>query len=216
MAGRRCDAVIFDFDGVIVDSVAIKLKAFTDLYAPHGAEVVAKVAAYQLHHGGMSRYLKFKHYEEDLLGRPLDETRLNDLCIRYNAAVEEAVTATPAIAGAEDALRRLSPHMPLFVASGTPEEELRRIVERRGLAGFFVAVRGAPTVKDDLVAEIVGAHRLDPARTLMVGDAITDHDAATRHGLPFLGVVAPGERSPFPAPTEVVPDLRGLAERLLG
>ncbi|MGQ9371097.1 HAD family hydrolase [Azospirillum sp. ST 5-10] len=216
MARPRYGAVVFDFDGVIVDSTRLKLDAFATLYRPHGAAVVAAVTAYQRHHGGLSRFLKFKHFEEELLGRPLSGERMSELSARYNALVEDAVGAAPAVPGAEEALRALSGTLPLFVASGTPEEELRRIVERRGLAGYFTDVRGAPRVKEDLVGDIVAGHGLDAARTLMVGDAITDHDAAAAHGLPFLGVVPAGEEDPFPPGTPTVPDLHGLAERVLG
>ena len=60
----RFDALILDFDGVVLQSVDVKTRAFTELYAEHGPEVVAKVVAHHLVHGGVSRYEKFR-----LMGR---------------------------------------------------------------------------------------------------------------------------------------------------
>jgi phosphoglycolate phosphatase-like HAD superfamily hydrolase len=207
-----CDAIVFDFDGVIVDSTALKLEAFVTLYRPYGEAVVEAVKDYQLAHGGISRIPKLRYFEEELLGRPATEERLAELAARYNAMVEEAVVAAPAIAGAEAFLRRHAGRLPMFVASGTPEEELVRIVERRGLAEYFMEVRGAPAIKEAIVAELLPAHGLTADRTVFVGDATTDYHAAAHHGMPFVGVVAEGGVDLFPPGTTVIRDLRDLEQ----
>ena len=48
------DAIIFDFDGVLVESVDVKTNAFAMLYAEHGPDVVKRVVAYHQEHGGIS------------------------------------------------------------------------------------------------------------------------------------------------------------------
>ena len=47
--------IFFDFDGVLVESVEIKIHAFRKLYAEHGENVVEKVLAHHMEHGGISR-----------------------------------------------------------------------------------------------------------------------------------------------------------------
>ena len=51
--------LVFDFDGVLADSVDIKADAFAELYSPYGSEIVEQVVAHQLANGGMSRFEKF-------------------------------------------------------------------------------------------------------------------------------------------------------------
>lgn len=211
-----CSAVIFDFDGVLVDSNAIKIGAFIELYRAQGPEFCDAVATYYRLHGGVSRDRKFRHYEEVLLGRPPDEGRIAELSQRFSELVEEAVTRCPPIAGALEFIRRYFGALPMSVASGTPEVELQRIVERRGWTPLFVEVRGAPADKSDLVSEIVRNQRLDPALTVLVGDALTDLEAARANGLPFIGIVPPGEDNIFPAGTHVEPDLTGLDAAIAG
>src|SRR3989304_1573816 len=56
-------AIIFDFDGVIVESVDIKTKAFARLFEHEGKVVVEKVVDYHLKNGGVSRFDKFRVYQ---------------------------------------------------------------------------------------------------------------------------------------------------------
>ena len=63
-------AIIFDFDGVVVESGEIKTQAFANLYSDHGETVMSAVARYHVLHGGMSRYQKFRYFQETLLEKP--------------------------------------------------------------------------------------------------------------------------------------------------
>lgn len=205
-------AIIFDFDGVVAESGKIKTQAFAKLYQPYGETIVAAVVQHHNQNGGMSRYRKFHYYQQHFLDKPTltaDEEKALDR--RFSELVMEAVIACDAVPGANELIHQQATRIPLFVASGTPESELKVIVERRGLASYFTEVRGAPTLKQTLVAEIVAAHGLNPASTLMIGDALVDYESADENGLAFLGRVCPGDPNPFPAHVTVVPDLCGLA-----
>ncbi|SFW11137.1 HAD family hydrolase [Nitrosovibrio sp. Nv17] len=210
MRASRWQAIIFDFDGVVVESGDIKTQAFGSLYRAHGQAVVEAVMHYHRLHGGMSRYRKFHYFQEHLLKRPpltADEERQLDR--RFSELVVEAVIASEAVPGANELIRREAARIPLFIASGTPEVELNAIVARRGLSGYFTGVRGSPTPKQTLVGEILAGHGLSREQVLMVGDALIDYESARQHGIAFLGRVRPGDANPFPAEVEVVPDLRG-------
>jgi phosphoglycolate phosphatase-like HAD superfamily hydrolase len=208
--------IVFDFDGVLADSVDVKTRAFAALYAEHGAEVVSEVVAYHLAHGGLSRFEKFRHFQEHLLRRPpLTAGEEDDLGNRFRTAVFEAVVAAPWVAGAREALERLAAEMPLFVASGTPDGELREIIAGRGMERFFVSVHGSPTGKGEILRTLAARHGFAPGRMLMVGDAATDLAGARAAGTAFLGRVPAGEPNPFPAGVPVVAELWPLAERPL-
>ncbi|MCR6644454.1 MAG: HAD-IA family hydrolase [Terricaulis sp.] len=199
------EAVFFDFDGVIVDSFHVKTRAFAALYADDYPEIVEDVIAYHNANGGVSRHRKFEYFEGVLLGRAPTPQRLDDLAGRFAEAVVEAVIASPEIEGAERLLADLQAQgTPCYVASGTPEEELKMIVARRRLAPYFRAVRGAPAEKAEILAEFIAAHGHDPARCLMVGDALTDYRAAALVGVPFLGVASCAEAAPFPPGVSIV------------
>ena len=50
------EAIIFDFDGVLVESVDVKTRAFASLYEKYGQKVVAQVEDYHLNNGGIARF----------------------------------------------------------------------------------------------------------------------------------------------------------------
>lgn len=205
------EAIIFDFDGVVVESGDIKTQAFANLYRDHGDAIMAAVTRYHCLNGGMSRYHKFRYFQQHLLKKPpltRHEEQLLDR--RFSELVVEAVIASEAVPGAAELIRKEAARIPLFVASGTPEAELNTIVERRGLAPFFTAVRGSPTPKQTLVADILATHALTPGRVLMIGDALVDYQSALLNNIAFLGRVRPGDENPFPADVDVLPDLSPL------
>jgi phosphoglycolate phosphatase-like HAD superfamily hydrolase len=211
MKTTHWEAIIFDFDGVVVESGDIKTQAFVNLYREYGDEIMAEVAQYHCRNGGMSRYHKFRHFQQHLLKKPPltpDEENLLDL--RFSELVVEAVIASEGVPGAVELIRRESDRIPLFVASGTPEAELNIIVKRRGLAQYFSAIRGSPASKQTLIADILSAYRLRPDRVLMIGDALVDYTSARLNRVSFLGRVRPGDQNPFPPDVTTLPDLNAL------
>ena len=72
-------AIIFDFDGVIVESVDIKTKAFARLFEHEGKVVVEKVVDYHLRNGGVSRFDKFRYFFNEILRRPLSDQQFEEM-----------------------------------------------------------------------------------------------------------------------------------------
>jgi phosphoglycolate phosphatase len=210
----RPRALLLDFDGVVVESVTIKIDAFFDVYADVTPEQHAQIEAYQRIHGGVGRALKFRHFEKVLYGRDADDERIRYLSNEYAKRVYEAVVACPYVDGAEEFLRAAHGKTDMHVISGTPVDELVNICRRRNIADLFTGIRGAPETKRDAFRHIVEQHGYDPETLLAIGDATTERDAARELGIAFLGVVADPAKNPFSADVPTIPNLVGLAARL--
>ena len=179
-------AIVFDFDGVIVESADVKTDAFVELFSAHGPDIAAAVKAHHLANMGISRFVKFAWIYKNLLDRPLSEADSAALGEKFSALALDKVLAAPFVPGAEAALAQLAPRYPLFVASGTPQGELDMIVDRRGLRAAFREVHGTPREKPAILADLMARHALDPAQVLFVGDGLSDYKAATATGVEFL------------------------------
>nr|WP_321468150.1 HAD family hydrolase [uncultured Desulfobulbus sp.] len=202
-------AVFFDFDGVIADSTAVKMRAFATLFAPYGQQVQEAVVRYHLENGGMPRREKLRHCHAAIVGRAIDEAALVRQGVEFADMVREEVIASPYIDGALETLRILAQGaIPCFVVSGTPGEEMREIVERKGLAPYFREVHGSPQGKEEIVADILVRHALVPKRCLFIGDALADYRAAHNNGLAFLGIVPQGQPTIFPDSVPTSPSIR--------
>ena len=152
----RFDAIVFDFDGTLVQSNKIKTWAFGELFREHGEKIVQKIIDYNKEHEGISRFVKFRFFHEKFLGIPYTEGIGEKLSHAYTKLVFDGVLQAPYIEGALDFLKKHYQHIPLFVASGTPEPELRAIIKQRSIPHFFQGVFGSPATKTEILPGIPG------------------------------------------------------------
>ncbi|MDF1615684.1 HAD family hydrolase [Desulfurivibrio dismutans] len=201
MGKIKWQAVFFDFDGVILDSVDVKTRAFAALFRQYGPEIEHAVVDYHLANGGVSRFEKFKYYYRHLLQKPITQEELDDLNREFTRLALEGVLAAPYIDGAMETLECLRQHkVPAFVVSGTPHEEMQFIVEHRNLTSYFHEVHGSPREKHEIVKDIASRYSYRLQDCLFVGDAMTDYDAAQACGTDFMGIYS-GSNPPFPKGT---------------
>ena len=190
-------AVAFDFDGVLVDSVDVKTRAFAALYAAEDPALQAEVVRHHLAHGGISRHVKLAHYERLRTGAEPDPDRLASLAERFADSVTANVIAAPELPGATMLLERLASRLPLFVASGTPEDELRAIVTARGWDRYFAGVFGSPADKATILEGIAARLGCAAQDLVLIGDAATDRDGARDADARFV-FVGPAEAAAGP------------------
>jgi phosphoglycolate phosphatase-like HAD superfamily hydrolase len=205
-------AVVFDFDGVLVDSVGIKSAAFAGLYPQESDAFRDSVVRHHLAHGGISRMQKIAHFEQLRTGRPAASERVDELAEQFAELVTERVISAPEMQGALELLGYLYGRFPLFVCSGTPEPELRRIVRSRGWDRYFDGVFGSPREKKVILRSIAASLRCPLEDILMIGDASTDLESSLAVGARFVFVGAgPGIREKHPisasTPAEVLRQL---------
>lgn len=198
------EAVFFDFDGVILDSVDVKTKAFATMFREYGPEVEKKVVEYHLNNGGVSRFDKFRYYYEEILNNPVNEETIKNLSVQFSHLVMDGVLASPFVSGAKETLEVLREnHMLAYVVSGTPDTEIKLIVEKKGLSQYFKEVHGAPRKKQEICQEILNRENYNSRNCLFIGDAMSDYEAAQKNGICFLGIVGEDTISPFPNDTPI-------------
>jgi HAD superfamily hydrolase (TIGR01549 family) len=198
------EAVFWDFDGVILDSVNVKTEAFAQIFHKYGLEVERAVVDYHLKHAGISRYEKFRYYYEEILEIPITEDVLTKLGNEFSQLVLQKVIDSPFMPGALESLQALkADKVPSYIVSGTPEEEMNHIVDTKSLRTFFNEVHGAPRKKTDIVCEILQQKHYTPDQCLFIGDAMTDYEAAKKNDLLFIGIVQHGHTNPFPPDTQI-------------
>lgn len=197
-------ALFFDFDGVIVDSIATKTEAFRILFEDYPDDVTEKVLAYHRQHGGISRVDKIALAHDQYIGSPLSGADLKDWSDRYSELVVEKVIEVPWIKGALEFLDSfLDNEVHVFVISGTPEKELKYIIEKRRIAKYFQESLGSPIKKPPHIRRLLKRYKLHPAECVFIGDALTDYEAAKETDLHFVGIQ--GDIS-FPPGTVVLDD----------
>ena len=179
---------IFDFDGVLVDSLDIKAQAFAELFAAYGSAVQAHVVAYHEANKGVSRFEKLRYYHTVFLNESVDESFLERRATEFSRLVVDRVVAADEIAGASSFLNTCRDRHSCFVVSATPEDEINDIVDRRGWRQYFGAVYGSPNNKLTNIQRLLKEFSLQADDCVFFGDARADRDAARAAGIAFVAV----------------------------
>jgi phosphoglycolate phosphatase-like HAD superfamily hydrolase len=178
---------LFDCDGVLLDSNAIKTSAFHRLVLPFGDDVARAFVAYHIAHGGISRFAKLHYLFEHLLGRPARGGEVDALAREYGRILRDQLLACPETAGLRDFLERRPAGSRSFVVSGADEVELRDILTLRGLAVVFDGIYGGPRTKVQILTALAATEPL-AGTAVFLGDSRYDHQTAASLGIDFIFV----------------------------
>ncbi len=178
--------IIFDFDGVIAESVQVKTDAFASLYNQYGKNIVKKVIEHHEANGGMSRYEKIKCYHESFLNKAITDEEIDKLANQFSRLVVNKVIDSPYVPGALDYIKKSYKEYMLFISTGTPTNEMNLILDGRGITKYFAKVYGSPEKKSKHIAKIISKYSFHANNLIFYGDANTDINAAKQLDIPFV------------------------------
>jgi len=204
------EAIIFDFDGVLAESINVKTEAFIKLFEQFGEEVVKKVVKHHIENGGISRYKKIRYYYSEYLNKELSEKEVNEIAEKFSNLVLDKVTNSQWVKGAKDFLEKNYKKIDFFVISGTPQEELELIINKRNMKKYFKEVYGTPATKPEIAKRIINEYKYNRKKLLFIGDSLSDYLASKEENIPFLGVVSDKKTSPFPKNTRIINDFTDI------
>ncbi len=192
----RHDAVIFDLDGVLIDSEAIWERARREFSASHGGTYSDHATRDIM---GMSAP-EWSHYIATQLGVALPEHAIDDGVVQLVAA--EYRRRLPLFPGAVETVRRLGTRVPLGLASSSNRSLIELVLDVAGLAASFAATvsaeevgRGKPAPDVYLrAAELLGC---EAARCAAIEDS--SNGIRSAHAAGMFVVAIPNREYP-PAP----------------
>jgi beta-phosphoglucomutase len=191
-------AVIFDFDGVIVNSEPLHLQAFQEVLAAEGIELSQD--EYYCDMIGFDDKGAFQHIFQ-LRGRTLDPKTFLHVITRKSEVMMDIIRRrrVGALPGAEEFVRGLWRHYPLGVCSGALREEIEVMLEGVSLRDCFSAIVAAEDVtvgKPDPQGYLMTMkqlsekvkHAIHPGDCLIVEDAPTVISSVKKAGFKVLAV----------------------------
>ena len=167
----------------------IRDRGFELVLADFPDQEVDELLAFHRANGGLSRYVKFRYFFEEVQGEEnvTDEkiqhwaNRFSEVMLQHlkdpELLIEETVTF----------VKREHEHYNMHVVSGSDGQELREICASVGLSPYFRSIHGSPTPKTDLVTNLLDEHAYDSDTALLIGDSINDYEAAQDNGIAFMG-----------------------------
>jgi len=177
-------AVVFDFDGTLVDSADVKREGFYAL-APDGESYRKAIAAVLDADPAASRYEVVPKIMSKLrMEQSISKT--DELLGRYGEVVLKGVEEAREMPGAGCVLEKLSEKAEVYISSNTPREPLTELVQKRDWDSWLHGIYGYPDTKQDTLRRICSEKGFDPAEILVVGDAESDREAAEAVGCRFF------------------------------
>jgi len=201
------DAVVFDLDGVIVDSEPVWEEVRRAYVAAHGGSWQPDTQRRLM---GMSTG-EWAHYLSGELGVRRSAGQVADEVVREMA--RRYTEHVPLIDGADEVVRRLAARWPLGLASSSPTRLIAAALDATGLTGAFGATlsteeteRGKPA--PDVYLDVARRLGVDPTRCAAVEDSSNGVRSAAAAGMRVVAV--PHLSYPLD------PDAAGLAVVTLG
>tara|TARA_B100000795_G_scaffold266513_1_gene249809 strand:+ start:5861 stop:6505 length:645 start_codon:yes stop_codon:yes gene_type:complete len=179
--------LIFDFDGVILDSVNIKTLAFQEIFKEHSKIIVKKITHHHEVNGGMSRSNKIKYYYKYFIKKRLTKKNEEKIIKKFKLIIFKKILKCKYIVGSYLFIKK-NKNYDCYISSGTPQNELREICKIRGISKYFKKIYGSPQKKEDHIKQIFKKHKQNKRDFIFLGDSITDKDAAKKCNIPFIQV----------------------------
>ena len=176
--------IIFDCDGVILDSNKLKSEAMEEAVGDYDRDLVSQFIRYHKEHGGISRYEKFDYFLRKM-AKNYSEKEYKRLLDRLSDFVRAKLIEVPLTNGAFEFMHDAHQSTDLYIVSGADQNELREVFSKRDLAKFFRGIYGSPTTKVDNCKKIKSNLRVSDS-VLMIGDSRQDYIAANSCGFDFV------------------------------
>jgi HAD superfamily hydrolase (TIGR01549 family) len=192
--------ILLDFDGVILDSTRLKEHTFKRIFNDYdttGIEI-------NINKGGKNRKDKIYYYLEKI-GEKNIKTKQKVLVNNFSKLIMSDIDSCKFIPGVLNFLVSLHHVIPLFIVSGTPQEELEEIIQKRGITHFFKEVHGSYDKKENIINHI--SKKYNTHNMLFIGDNISDYKAALRNNIQFIGR---GKKKKFPKHIPVIKDFLNM------
>ncbi len=180
--------ILWDFDGVLMDSMPVRNRGFEIVLSSYPQHEVEQLLIYHRQNGGLSRYVKFKYFFEQIRKEQITSTQMNSLASEFSEVMrKELVNSELLIDESVEYVKQNYRKFMMHVVSGSDQTELRYLCEVLGLKNYFESINGSPTPKKELVHSILNSNRYTPEEVVMIGDSMNDFDAAFLHGVDFYG-----------------------------
>ncbi|WP_104682185.1 HAD family hydrolase [Helicobacter felis] len=183
--------VVWDFDGVIFDSMHLKAEGFKTLFRRHtGADdnALKTFDTYHALNGGVSRFEKIAYFYAEILKQPIEEAKIEALVAEFGQIIAKDLFSRSHLNS--EVLDFIKAHHTKYIfhiASAALHHELQILCEFLGLLPYFKSIEGSPPAKAKVLANLKANYGYASTEMVLIGDSKNDYQSARANQIPFLG-----------------------------
>ena len=174
--------VIFDFDGVILNSHKIKTKAFYDIFKPYGKNIALKAKKFHTANIGKSRYFKFKYILEKIINSKTTKKEIQLLDKKFDLFVDRKLKKLSPSKYLIRFLKNSKNSKKIYISTGTPHNKIIKILKNKKLLKYFNKVYGGIHSKINHIKKI----KKNNGKCVFIGDSHDDFKAAKVTNIKFI------------------------------
>lgn len=185
---KQYKVILWDFDGVIMDSNSVRDLGFEKVLADYPKESIVELMKFHHQNGGLSRYVKFRYFFENILKQEITEDKIQELANSFSVIMKSLLVNPKLLI--EDSISFIKSNFEnysMHIISGSDQNELRFLCSEMQLTQYFESIHGSPTPKKKLVQEVIDSNKYSKETILLIGDSINDFEAAEENGIAFAG-----------------------------
>lgn len=174
--------LIFDFDGVILNSHLVKTYAFYEIFKAYGTEYGVKAKKFHLNNTGKSRYYKFEYIIRNILKLKPSREIISQYDKKFDEIVQKNIQKMTPSKHLIYFLKKKQKLFNMYISTGTPQEKIIKILKEKKILKYFNKVYGSPEIKIHHIAEI----KKNKNKCIFIGDSFEDYNAAKISNIPFI------------------------------
>lgn len=180
--------IFWDFDGVLMDSMPVRDRGFELVLKEFLPQEVARLMEFHRANGGLSRYVKFRYFFEEIRNETISENEISIWASKFSEVMKkELLDKTLLIADSLNFVKSNKDLFSMHIVSGSDQAELRYLCKELDIAPYFLSINGSPTPKKQLVSKLLEEYKYNKVETVLIGDSMNDFEAAEFNQIEFMG-----------------------------
>lgn len=180
--------ILWDFDGVILDSMPIREYGFRKIFEEFDKKTVDKLIEYHEYNGGLSRFHKIKYFYNELLNKVITEHDIQVYADKFTLIMKKELSNPKYLI--DNSIKFIEQNYTKYnfhIVSGSEHNELNYLCNKLYISNYFLSINGSPTIKNQLVKDLLKKENYSKDETILIGDSINDYNAAHVNGIKFYG-----------------------------
>ena len=180
--------LLWDFDGVIMDSNPVRTYGFEEVLKGYPAEQLNELITYHKQNGGLPRYDKFRYFFEKIRDEQVSDAEIARLSARFSEIMlNKLMDRSLLIPDSVNFIKANYKKFIMHIVSGSDQTELRKVCDYLDLTQYFVSIVGSPVLKPVLTKQILKTYNYNKYEVAFIGDSVNDYAAAVENGIDFYG-----------------------------